>query len=171
MFQLTALYNQPEDPAAFDRHYDNVHAALAMKLPGLQRFAINRPGPDPDGNPLSAVLGSGPSHGTLTLDADGSFIYTPAANFNGSDSFTYKANDGSIDSNVATVTITVTGTNDAAVLSAATFKAARTVASDEILSFVREPFARARPRLPLRRSGYQTAHEWPGSTALSPQRR
>ena len=51
MFQLTALYNQPEDPAAFDRHYDDVHAPLAMKLPGLQRFAINRPGPDPDGNP------------------------------------------------------------------------------------------------------------------------
>ena len=51
MFQLTALYNQPEDPAAFDKHYDDVHAGLAAKIPGLQRFTVNRPGPDPDGNP------------------------------------------------------------------------------------------------------------------------
>ena len=50
---------------------------------------------------------SGPAHGTLTLNADGSFTYTPAANFNGTDSFTYRANDGSADCNVATVTITV----------------------------------------------------------------
>ncbi len=35
-----------------------------------------------------------PQHGTLTLNADGSFSYTPDANFNGTDSFTYKANDG-----------------------------------------------------------------------------
>ena len=44
----------------------------------------------------------------MTLNADGSFTYTPNANFNGTDSFTYKANDGTADSNVATVTITVT---------------------------------------------------------------
>jgi VCBS repeat-containing protein len=67
---------------------------------------------DPDGNPLSAVLVSGPSHGALTLDADGSFTYSPAANFTGSDSFTYRASDGSLASNPATVTITVTAAND-----------------------------------------------------------
>ena len=44
----------------------------------------------------------------VTLNADGSFTYTPAANFNGTDSFTYTASDGTADSNVATVTITVT---------------------------------------------------------------
>ena len=49
-----------------------------------------------------------PAHGTVTLNADGSFTYTPAANYNGADSFTYTANDGTADSNVATVTITVT---------------------------------------------------------------
>lgn len=49
MFQLTALYNHPEDPAAFDKHYDNVHAPLGKKLPGLQRFTVSRPAPGPDG--------------------------------------------------------------------------------------------------------------------------
>ena len=43
------------------------------------------------------------------------FTYTPDANFNGTDSFTYTANDGTADSNVATVTITVTAVNDAPV--------------------------------------------------------
>jgi VCBS repeat-containing protein len=70
---------------------------------------------DAENNPLTAVLVSGTSHGTLTLNANGSFVYTPAANFNETDSFTYKANDGTADSNVATVTITVKAVNDAPV--------------------------------------------------------
>ena len=49
---------------------------------------------DPDGDPIAAVLVSGPAHGTLSLNADGSFTYTPASGYNGPDSFTYKANDG-----------------------------------------------------------------------------
>src|SRR2546421_9028092 len=53
------------------------------------------------------------SHGALTLNADGGFTYTPAANFNGSDSFSYKANDGVAQSNVATVTLTINAVNDA----------------------------------------------------------
>ncbi len=51
----------------------------------------------------------------MTLAADGSFTYTPAADFNGTDSFTYTASDGTAVSNVATVTITVTAVNDAPV--------------------------------------------------------
>src|SRR5436190_2980692 len=46
---------------------------------------------DLDGDALSALLVTSPAHGTLTLNTDGSFSYTPAANFNGIDSFTYKA--------------------------------------------------------------------------------
>jgi VCBS repeat-containing protein len=68
---------------------------------------------DLDNDSLTAVLVQAPSRGTLTLSADGSFTYTPAANANGVDTFTYKVNDGSVDSGPATVTITVTPVNDA----------------------------------------------------------
>ncbi len=49
MFQLTALYNHPEDTAAFDKHYREVHAVLASKMPGLRKFTMNWTSPGPDG--------------------------------------------------------------------------------------------------------------------------
>jgi Ca2+-binding RTX toxin-like protein len=52
-------------------------------------------------------------NGTLTLKQDGSFTYQPDDDYNGEDSFTYKANDGTEDSNTATVTISVNALNDA----------------------------------------------------------
>jgi len=61
---------------------------------------------DVDGNPLTAAVVAQPAHGTVTVNANGGFTYTPALNYNGGDSFTYKANDGTADSNVATVAIT-----------------------------------------------------------------
>ncbi len=63
---------------------------------------------DPDGDPITAVLDSGAANGVAILNADGSFTYTPDAGFAGTDSFAYHANDGSADSNLATVTIEVT---------------------------------------------------------------
>jgi VCBS repeat-containing protein len=68
---------------------------------------------DSDGNTLTAALVANVSHGTLTLNSNGSLTYTPAANYNGTDSFTYRANDGIANSNTATVTITVNAVNDA----------------------------------------------------------
>src|SRR5207244_281111 len=62
---------------------------------------------DANRDPLTAVLVSGPSHGTLTLNANGSFSYTPTTGYTGADSFTYKANDGQLDSNVATVSLAI----------------------------------------------------------------
>ncbi len=59
---------------------------------------------------------TGPANGSLSINSDGSFTYTPNVNFSGINSFTYKANDGTVDSNVATVTITVNPVNDAPVL-------------------------------------------------------
>src|SRR5204862_378178 len=70
---------------------------------------------DVDGDALTAVLVSPPTHGSLTLNTNGSFSYVPAANYNGPDSFTYKANDGQADSGIATVSITIIGVNDAPV--------------------------------------------------------
>ena len=66
---------------------------------------------DLEGNSLTAVLEVGPANGTLVLNADGSFVYTPNANFTGVDTFTYHANDGTSDSSIATVTLTVTELN------------------------------------------------------------
>jgi parallel beta-helix repeat protein/VCBS repeat-containing protein len=66
---------------------------------------------DADGDALKAVLASNPANGQLTLNPDGSFTYDPNADFNGIDTFTYFANDGLGNSNLATVTITVTAVN------------------------------------------------------------
>jgi VCBS repeat-containing protein len=63
---------------------------------------------DADANPLTATKVTDPAHGTVTLAANGSFTYTPAAGYSGPDSFAYQANDGAANSNVATVNITVT---------------------------------------------------------------
>ena len=63
---------------------------------------------DPEGDTLTAVLVDDVSHGTLTLNSNGSFTYTPDTNYNGTDSFTYNASDGTLNSNNAIVTITVT---------------------------------------------------------------
>lgn len=62
---------------------------------------------DPEGDPLTAKLASGPSHGGLTLSASGAFTYAPNRGFAGVDTFTYRATDGLANSNVATVTITI----------------------------------------------------------------
>ena len=78
-----------------------------------------RAAPTSDGDTLTYTKVAGPSHGTArsTLN-DGACTYTPAANYNGPDSFTFKANDGTVDSNIATVSITVTAVNDAPVAAA-----------------------------------------------------
>ena len=67
---------------------------------------------DPDGNTLTAALVLGPTHGVLLLNSNGTFTYTPAANYTGPDAFSYKANDGTVDSMPAVVAITVSNTND-----------------------------------------------------------
>lgn len=67
---------------------------------------------DADGESLTAALVDDVDDGTLTLNANGSFIYVPDANFSGQDTFTYRASDGDAQSNVGTVSITVSSGND-----------------------------------------------------------
>jgi uncharacterized delta-60 repeat protein len=59
------------------------------------------------GAPLSYQSVAGPAHGTVAINADGTFTYTPAADYTGLDSFTYQASDGVNGSNVSTVSLTV----------------------------------------------------------------
>ena len=94
-------------PAAVDDHYATpqdqqllVYAASGVLLNDLA----------PAGHVLDASLGTTTTHGSLSLQSDGSFIYTPSAGFNGVDTFTYTVRDQTtlIQSGPATVTITVT---------------------------------------------------------------
>src|SRR5262249_58693104 len=68
---------------------------------------------DVDSSVLTASIVTGPAHGVLAANADGTFTYTPALNYFGPDSFTYKVSDGALDSNVATVALTITAVKDA----------------------------------------------------------
>jgi uncharacterized repeat protein (TIGR01451 family) len=105
--QITTVANQPPvavDDGPYSVDEDNTLSVAALGVLGNDS--------DAEGTPLTAILVDDVSDGTLTLNADGSFTYTPAPDFNGSDSFTYKANDGAADSNIATVTITVNPVND-----------------------------------------------------------
>ena len=75
------------------------------------------------------------SNGAVALNADGTFTYTPNANFFGSDSFTYEVNDGNGGTDQATVTITVDSVNDAPVAGADSFNVAEDgVLNDDVLS-------------------------------------
>ena len=89
--------------ALADAYSVKLNTPLSVSAPGVL-------GNDSDieGDALQAILVSGPSNGSLALNPDGSFVYTPNTDFFGSDTFTYKANDGRLDSSTATVMLYVT---------------------------------------------------------------
>ena len=105
--------------AVADTYTTAEDTALVVTLPGILGNDS-----DVDGDTITAVLVSDVSNGTLTLNADGSFTYTPAANFVGTDSFSYKVNDSLLDSNTVTVEIDVTAVNDAPVANPLAFTVA-----------------------------------------------
>jgi large repetitive protein len=92
-------YSTPED------------TPLVITAPGLLANDT-----DAEGATLSLSMSSGVSAGTLVLQTNGSFVYTPDPNTNGTDSFTYRTSDGELLSSPATVTIAVTPVNDAPVV-------------------------------------------------------
>ncbi|MDA1013301.1 MAG: cadherin domain-containing protein, partial [Planctomycetota bacterium] len=67
---------------------------------------------DEDGQPMSVFVVSGPSHGSLSLAANGAFVYTPDADFNGTDAFQYSATDGTLQTTVTEARVTVQSVND-----------------------------------------------------------
>jgi hypothetical protein len=85
-----------------DAFNTNVNTPLNVAAPGVLG---NDTGPP--ALPLNAILVSSPAHGSLTLNPDGSFTYTPNANYYGGDGFKYQANDTLATSNVATVSLTI----------------------------------------------------------------
>lgn len=102
-------------PASGDDSYSGLHDQILTVSASSGVVGVDS---DPDNEPLTVGLVSGPTDGTLQLDANGGFIYTPNAHFAGTDSFTYESNDGMTSSSTATVFLNVT---DAAPLSADDF--------------------------------------------------
>ena len=100
---VTAVYEAGTPPIADNDSYSAVEGALlTVASPGVLDGDT-----DNESDPLIAVVVSPPANGSLNLNVDGGFTYTSNTGFTGVDTFTYKANDGFNDSNVATVSITV----------------------------------------------------------------
>jgi hypothetical protein len=89
--------------------------SIALSTPEDTPLAVTFPASDVDGDALTYTVLSLPAHGTISGTMP-DLTYTPAPNYNGPDSFTFKANDGALDSNVATISFTVTPVNDAPVV-------------------------------------------------------
>lgn len=106
---LTVNYYPPV--AADDAFSTTENTALTVPAPGV--LANDS---DPNADSMQARLVSGVSHGTLSLSTDGGFTYTPTANFNGTDSFTYQPRDSDgLLGNTVTVTLTVAWVDQAPV--------------------------------------------------------
>ena len=101
-----------DDPVAADDSYEVAEdGTLNVPVPGVLGNDS-----DPDaGQTISVVDYTQPANGSVTLNPNGSFTYTPDPDFNGPDSFTYKISDGAGPTGTATVNITVTAVNDAPV--------------------------------------------------------
>lgn len=83
----------------------------SVTTPEDTSLAITLAGGDPDGDSVTFTIVAGPAHGSLSGTAP-LLTYTPAQDFTGPDGFTFKTNDGAVDSNVASISITVTPVND-----------------------------------------------------------
>jgi CSLREA domain-containing protein len=109
-FRITVLPVN-DAPVGVDNTYSFFEdVSLSVSTPGVLGNDT-----DIDSDTLVAELVSNPANGSLTLNANGSFTYTPQANFNGADSFSYRVGDGKTHSSPATVTLTVNPFNDAPV--------------------------------------------------------
>lgn len=90
-------------------------ASFSVNEDAVLSDSISSNASDVDGDTLTFSVQANPSNGVLSLQSDGDFTYTPNANFNGSDQFTYRVSDGRGGFDTADVTITVNAVNDAPV--------------------------------------------------------
>jgi hypothetical protein len=88
-------------PTAYDAPYEQTCQNTPLDVP------LNNYASDSYGLPLTYIIVTPPAYGTLSNAGSGHFIYTPGSGFTGTDTFTFKVNDGFLDSNTATATITV----------------------------------------------------------------
>ena len=109
--------NQPPT-ANPDTYSTDYQTTLNVAAPGVLANDA-----DPENHALSAALVTDPNHGTVILNANGSFTYTPASGYSGGDSFAYEAYDGALYSAAATVAITVRAgpTTDTVTIKSATY--------------------------------------------------
>ena len=112
-FTLTVLAVNDAPVAASDTYSTTEDTPLTIAATGVLTNDS-----DIEATPLTAQRDSSPSHGTLTLNSNGAFTYTPSANYCGQDSFSYHANDGSLSSNTVTVGLSVACANDAPIANA-----------------------------------------------------
>jgi VCBS repeat-containing protein len=110
MASVTITVNAQNDTPVANNDSYSTSEDTALNVPAAGILSNDS---DVDSNTLSAVKVTDPASGTLVLNTNGQFTYTPNNNFFGVDSFTYTANDGGANSNIATVTITVNAQNDA----------------------------------------------------------
>jgi VCBS repeat-containing protein len=97
-----------DPPIANNDYYTTIEdTTLNIPAPGILTNDT-----DIENNPLTATLNISTTNGTLTLQNNGSFTYTPNPSYNGQDTFTYRVYDGTNYSNIATVHITISPTND-----------------------------------------------------------
>jgi len=102
---VTIVVTNAPPAAQADVYSVGAGATFTIPAPGVLANDI-----DPESGPLTAVVATNPGKGSLTLQPNGSFSYTSNPGFAGSDTFTYRASDGTTVSNDATVTIVVTNT-------------------------------------------------------------
>jgi RHS repeat-associated protein len=122
-------FDAEKTPLAFNDQYQVDEGGTLNGSPGV--LANDQ---DPKARPLTAVLVTEVGHGSLTFNLDGTFTYTPISDFNGTDSFTYKAYNGLFYSSVAMVRITVIPINGPPVAVPDVVEMTQTVAQAAIIA-------------------------------------
>jgi hypothetical protein len=122
----------PPEPDAHAPVATSANAITDEDVPLLSQLEAT----DADGDTLTFSIVSNGTKGaaTITNTTTGTYVYTPAPNVNGVDTFTFIASDDALDSNVATISVTITAVNDAPIANSGTFATAQDTALTGVLT-------------------------------------